>query len=637
MAKKASVPVKQVAQPPLKEKSNAFKMPGIRVLCLLLAIVAFCTYANTFNNTYVIDDLMMVVENKIVHKGFSGITELLTTPYMRGYANIPNDHYRPLSLVTLAIETQIFGVNPYNNHVVNVLLFVCCVVILFLFLYHFFEGKKTGVAFAASLLYAVHPIHTEVVANVKSRDELLCFLFAFTSLHLYQKYARTGTMWQLLAGAFCFFISLLAKETSIAFLAVIPAIFLLYHNSGKKRNWLIIISSVAGAVAFLAIRHWVLEINHVDNNATRNFMDNELVYAPSYGIRIATAMLILGNYIKLMFMPYPLICSYEYNTIPFTGFGNIWVLLSLVVYAGLFALAVYRLVKNKKDPFAFGILFWIITLGLFSNFFILIGATMAERFLFFASVGFCLVIALLLELWITRAKEQEIFVSGKLWVVLIPVSLVLLLLSVNRNAEWKDNMSLCSADVLKAPDNARINFYLGNEMSTNYANSAPDANMKKQVISESIPYLQKAVAIYPHYTTAHTTLGTAFFNIQNYDSAEVHHQLALQDEPTNALALNGLAGIYFMKQDFPRARDILIRDVAINKLNTSIIYNLGLCYVNMHKFDSAIMVYRQVLAINPRHPESLKSMAQAFSLLPQIDSARKYEALAKTIDPLFKL
>jgi Flp pilus assembly protein TadD len=171
-------------------------------------------------------------------------------------------------------------------------------------------------------------------------------------------------------------------------------------------------------------------------------------------------------------------------------------------------------------------------------------------------------------------------------------------------------MTLFTADITKAPQNARLNYYLGNEMSTNLANSAT-GQMKAQIITESIPYLQKAVSINPEYAEAQTTLATAFFNLQQFDSAEVHHLKALSYDSLNALALNGLAGIYFMKQNFPKARDILIRDVAINPRNTSVVHNLGLCYLNMRIYDSCIYYGRKVLAIDASHQETFKDMARA--------------------------
>src|SRR6185436_1377839 len=126
--------------------------------------------------------------------------ELLLTPHMRGYLIIPNDLYRPLSLVMFAIEYQFFGPNPAAGHFFNILTFIGCVIMLFLFLDKFFGGKKTAIAFIGALVFAVHPIHTEVVANIKSRDELLCYFFGFWSLNLFMNYMKSGKMWQLLMG-----------------------------------------------------------------------------------------------------------------------------------------------------------------------------------------------------------------------------------------------------------------------------------------------------------------------------------------------------------------------------------------------------------------------------------------------------
>ena len=154
-------------------------------LALLLGIISFIVYANTLKNGYVLDDSSAIFENTIVHKGTAGISELLTTPYRYGFYITENDLYRPLSLVMLAIEYQFFGLNPAPNHFMNIIVFAAGVIMLFFFLDAFFERKKTAVAFIAALLFAVHPVHTEVVANIKSRDELLCFFFAFLSLNVF--------------------------------------------------------------------------------------------------------------------------------------------------------------------------------------------------------------------------------------------------------------------------------------------------------------------------------------------------------------------------------------------------------------------------------------------------------------------
>jgi hypothetical protein len=193
-----------IAKTPVKNTNEAKPAFSLKQLCLVLAAVCFALYANTLKNGFALDDVMVFKENKIVAKGLSGIAELLSTPHMRGYLVIPNDLYRPLSLVMFAIEYQFFGASPFIGHLVNILLFAGCVIMLFLFLNNFFNGKKTAIAFIGAFVFALHPIHTEVVANMKSSDELFCFFFAFLSLNIFMSYMRDGKMKQLLLGVFVY-------------------------------------------------------------------------------------------------------------------------------------------------------------------------------------------------------------------------------------------------------------------------------------------------------------------------------------------------------------------------------------------------------------------------------------------------
>ncbi len=248
----APKPTPQQNKPAPQNKPAAAKATGTNKgmsltlkLAIILGVLSFAVYANTLKNGYVLDDSSSIYENTIVQKGTAGITELLSTPFRHGFYITENDLYRPLSLVMLAIEFQFFGLkDPMPYHCMNVIVFAGCVILLFFFLDQFFERKKTGVAFIAALLFALHPIHTEVVANIKSRDELLCFFFAFLSLNVFIKYMQSGKLWQLIAGAFCFFLSYLSKETVVTFLAIIPLVFFFYSNENRKRAIMITISAV---------------------------------------------------------------------------------------------------------------------------------------------------------------------------------------------------------------------------------------------------------------------------------------------------------------------------------------------------------------------------------------------------------
>ena len=200
------------------------------LLCVILAVVSVALYANTLQNGFALDDVMVLKENTIVMQGTKGIPELLTTPHMHGYSFFADDTYRPLPLVVLAAGYQAFGMNSGAFHLLNVLLFVGCVIMLFLFLDRFFQRKRTAVAFVASLIFALHPIHTEVVANIKSCDELLCFFFGFLSLNLFMSYMQQGKMMMMVAGVTSLFLAYLSKETVVGLLPVIGLLFFFYFN-----------------------------------------------------------------------------------------------------------------------------------------------------------------------------------------------------------------------------------------------------------------------------------------------------------------------------------------------------------------------------------------------------------------------
>ena len=142
--------------------------------------------------------------------------------------------WRPLSMITFSIEVGIFGKNkPGYSHFINVLIYAAIVVLIFLFLY-WYIFKEIRISFFAALLFAIHPIHTEVVANIKSRDELLCLFFLLVSLHQLWKFILVKNNRYLIISLLCYFISLTSKETSFTFIAGIPV--MLYFFSNLNRN-----------------------------------------------------------------------------------------------------------------------------------------------------------------------------------------------------------------------------------------------------------------------------------------------------------------------------------------------------------------------------------------------------------------
>lgn len=625
----ANTPPARTATPPKAEsKPQAKSAKSLSLslkLCLLLAAIACLVYANTLKNGYVLDDAMVCSKNSLVAQGFKGIPEIFATPRMKGFAYLRNDNYRPLSLAVFAVETELFGPSPAAGHFFNMLFFAGCVVLLFLFLDKLFDKRKTVVAFIAALIFAVHPVHTEVVANIKSLDEILCFFFAFIALNVFLDYMRSGKVWQLVVGIAALFVSFIAKETIITFLGIIPLIFFFYQNQDRKRAIIMTAGAVVVAGAYLALRAHVLNAYDANNTGAIEFIDNPLVTA-SFNMRIGTAVYILGKYMLLLFIPYPLNCDYCFNSIPLVGFGNVLVLLSAIIYLGLAGLGIYRLFKVPKDPWAFGILFFLATMSLFTNIPFLMGTQMGERFLFFSSVGFCIVVALAIEKWLVNPGHEtlEALKSPKVMAVLVPVCLIFSGLTYARNNEWKDNYTLYKSDSQKAPNDCRLYFYLGDELAETVAQAEKDTLKQKEYINEAIVSLRKSIAIYPEYADAHTEAGKAFFLALNYDSAIVHLKRAIELSPYQSIAANNLGTIYLRTGRYQEAIDMYKKAIVIKGDFVQAYFNLGCCYVQLKQLDSAVDAFNKTLTLDPNYTDAYVQMGTAYFFDGQYDKAEPY-------------
>ena len=163
----------------------------------IVFVFACLLYSNTITHDYTQDDAIVIYDNMFTQDGVSGISGLLSNDTFYGFfkkdgkANlVAGGRYRPLTPIMFAIEHQIFGNNSTIGHLLNILwyAFLCMMIykLLVLMLNPIFENKKGFYIFAlmAACLFAAHPLHTEVVANIKGRDEIMSMLGAVLALSL---------------------------------------------------------------------------------------------------------------------------------------------------------------------------------------------------------------------------------------------------------------------------------------------------------------------------------------------------------------------------------------------------------------------------------------------------------------------
>jgi len=476
---------------------------------LSLFLLALVLYLPSLGFEYVLDDKIVMTENKFVKKGLSGIPEILGNESFAGYFGEQRDlvvgsRYRPLSIVTFAVEYQFFGLNSKVSHFFNILLYALTGLLLYRLLCLFFPVMKEerwyfSIAYIGALLFTLHPLHTEVVANVKGRDEILCLLGALSSIYLIWKYLYSNNILWLAASALTFFLSLLAKENALTFLAIVPLSIYYFTNHSLKKSMLVTSCLVLVAVGYLFVRYQVIGYFLSSGKEITDIMNNPF-YGLSAGEKFGTIFYTLGQYLKLLFIPHPLTHDYYPYHIPVYLISDLKALMALVVNLILAVLALWGL--RKKQVWAYGILFYFITLSIVSNIPFTVGTFMNERFLYIPSIGFSILMAWLiarkLPQW-TSEKEGEvnILATGLLVFFVLGFGLKTCL----RIPDWKSPFSLNQAAIKVSTNSARANCFMATALFNKYQEE-PDQQIQHALLDDINRYLDKSLEIYPRYGSA---------------------------------------------------------------------------------------------------------------------------------------
>ena len=476
---------------------------------VVLFSLAIALYAYSVGFEYVLDDQIVVQNNQYVKKGFGGIGDILFTDSFQGYFGERRDllvgaRYRPLSIVMFAIETQFFGLKPSVGHFMNILLYGLTALLLFRVLSLLFPLKAEqkwwfALPFVASLLFVAHPVHSEVVANIKGRDEILTFLGVLLALYYTLRYAANRqTKWLVLSGVM-FFLALLAKENALTFLAVLPLTLYFFTNTAPSNLLKTMLPLVVATVAYLLLRYTVIGYFLSNGKEVTDIMNN-----PFYGLNVeqkfATITYTLGEYLRLLVFPHPLTHDYYAYHVPIMTWGNWQSVLSLLLNGALLAYGVWR--WRSKSVVSYGILFYFLTLSIVSNIPFTVGTFMNERFIYISSLGFCLVLAYLVceflpQLMRTANRPNPVAI-GLLAVFLLGFSYK----TFERVPVWKDTVSLNSSAIAVSKNSARANLFMGTALFENDYKKATDPTLQKEIILKTGGYVKRATEILPNYGSA---------------------------------------------------------------------------------------------------------------------------------------
>jgi len=635
--------------PLLQPGEKAINLKKLLFYYIGIFLFTFALYANTYNHTWVLDDYGAFKLNIYVTKGVDGYKDILTKTYRHGSGFYTDNLYRPFSQLIFATLWQISPDNPGLYHLVNAFFYALCAVLLFALLRKMFVRQHLLIPLLITALYAAHPMHTEVVANIKGLDDIMSLFFLLLTMIFTLRFVEATNLRSRIlniVAVFLFFLcAFFSKENAITMLPIIPLMIYFFRKAPIKDYVVVIVALLIPTAIYLYTRFSILSNYPSSKDFTVSIMDH--YYYDLYDKNIfsywATAIMLLGKYLLLLFIPYEQVCDYSYSQLPFATFASWTTLLSLIVHLGLLIYAISQI--KKKNPVAFGILFYICTMSIFSNLFIRIGSSFADRFLFLPSLGFCIaIVCFIFQLFKNKVGERVSFSKASSKIIVIGFVIIITLFSTKtilRAADWVDQMTLFGKDVQKSDNSAHMRLYWGlalRDKGLDYKD-ANEGEKDWNVIQENnkkfiewtwkaIEQFKKGISIYPGSADCNEQLGIAYDNLYPFypeekyrDTAEYYYLNALKIVPSKAATNSNVAKIYFDRGEIQKAKKYYLYSIFYDPLFADGYFNLGSSYGMLGLYDSSFYYYRKCLTFTPDRAECYTFMGLNYTNLGNIDSA----------------
>jgi tetratricopeptide (TPR) repeat protein len=606
---------------------------------ILVFAVCFVVYGNTLGHGYAYDDAVVTTENKFTSQGVRGIPDIFARNTFAGsYEDVPLlERYRPLSLASFAVERDLFGPRPQVGHFFNVLLFALATWLLLVLLRRLIAGHPEAeslrpLPLVAALLFAVHPVHTEIVANIKGRDEILVLAGALSAMIFVLKSLEGRRLGNLTLAFLAFTIALFSKENAITFLAVVPLSLFLFRKEKAKGHLISLLPLALASVVFLMVRALVL-------TGTAGSVSGDILTDPfalaSRSQRFATVVFSLGAYLKLLLFPHPLTIDYQPFHIRLMDWGHPAVWLAVTAHVALAAIAVWGL--RKRSVIAFGILFYLATLSLVSNLPFSTGTFMSERFMFVPSVGFVIVLARLFS----HPRMHGVLPARYANVALAALLLVGAGKTISRNSVWKDDFTLLTTDARTSEGSVKANMAAAVAYLTE-ASRPERESLRQDFRARALEHAKKAVSAYEGNVEPARRQGSSYHNAVMLLGNTYSENGLLPEAVRSYRTLIGTS-VHRGPLEEMIQTTINKSDDADFRLNSTLEfasvvpdspvfnYHLGLFYGrDKHDLPLSIAYFKKAVDIAPENADALRGLGHAYTLSNDFEKAALcFEKLAE--------
>nr|MBU1327756.1 tetratricopeptide repeat protein [Candidatus Omnitrophota bacterium] len=507
---------------------------NIIIYFILIISLGFVVYFNSINSGFIWDDHLLVKDNLYIRnlpnigKFFSGaISTDTNTKYF---------FYRPLQMVSYAIEYSLWKLDARGYHLVNIFLHISVAFAIIWFINILYAD--IFLACLTAILFIVHPVHIESVSYISGLSDMLGALFIFICLSLYirsKSYAIIGLT---------YIAALLSRETGL----ILPALILIYHFAFKKK---------------INFKHFlfILEITFTYILLRVIFLKPEIIYFTSIFQRVLGFFAALTTYFRLLVFPLDLHMAYGLKTFSLI---NANVITGFLIFVFLLF---YALKKKKDNELIFFSIFWFLVALLPVSNIYPINAYMSEHWLYVPSIGFFLILA----------KGLVCLYKNKNFYPIAIISIVTLLtiyslLTIRQNEYWKDPVFFYKRTLKYAPHDLRLYINLGNAYADTgkfqkaiywykkalirapnnwklYLNlGAAYADMGR--LQKAVRWYKKALKINPDSISVYNNLGVLYIRLGKCKEAISSYRKALEINPDYARAYFGLAEAYFYDKQY---------------------------------------------------------------------------------------
>ena len=512
--------------------SNPMRRRIYALLILILFLISFAVYFNALSNDFVYDDTTQVLRNHWI-RDVKYVPDIFSKSVwsFQGETVISN-YYRPLMHLIFMLNYYVFGLRPWGFHLVNILFHAGVSILVFVIASRLLRASsgssqrdKKGLIgalqsppFVGAVLFATHPIHTEVVAWVAGIPDLSYAFFFLLSLYLYMRFEE-GTKAMYPLSLLSFSLAIFCKEPAL----ILPVLLMAYDYIFGKRA-IGYLPFIKRYIPYLLVAGAYLGLRY---HALGGFSPQRPHTVLSTHGYIINVFPLFSQYLEKLLLPLNPNAFHVLH--PISSIFETGGIVSLAVTAAF--VVVTFLALRKKNKVCFGL--FVIALPLLPSLYIpALGENVfAERYLYLPSFGFVLLIALALS----RAKAVKPGLASGLVIISLVVAVVYSAGTVSRNAVWRDDVTLFTDTVRKSPDAARVYIDLGNSLDN--LNHFEDAVLA----------YRKAIELNPQLQSAHYNLGIAYFRKHRFEEAKKEFQIAVLLDPLDTEARDYLKTVSLLR------------------------------------------------------------------------------------------